>query len=68
MQQEIVDETDVFEDVNAGVRVRRGTQRVDVANFLAMFEHKLNHLQVGLPTPSRATPPRRKACAASHGK
>lgn len=44
VQQEIVDETDIFEDVNAGVR--RGGQRVDVANFLAMFEHKLNHLQV----------------------
>lgn len=43
LQQEIVDETDIFEDVNAGVR-RRG-QRVDVANMLAMFEHKLNHLQ-----------------------
>lgn len=43
MQQEIVDETDIFEDVNTGLR--RGGPRVDVANFLAMFEHKLNHLQ-----------------------
>lgn len=44
MQQEIVDETDIFEDVNTGLR--RGGPRVDVANFLAMFEHKLNHFQV----------------------
>ncbi len=44
MQQEIVEETDIFEDVNTGLR--RGGPRVDVANFLAMFEHKLNHFQV----------------------
>ena len=54
LQQEIVDETDIYEDVNTGLR--RGGQRVDVANLLAMFEHKLNHLQVSLafPTESRA--------------
>lgn len=44
LQQEIVDETDIYEDVNTGLR--RGGPRVDVANFLAMFEHKLNHFQV----------------------
>ena len=44
MKQEIVDETDIYEDVNTGLR--RGGPRVDVANFLAMFEHKLNHFQV----------------------
>ena len=50
LQQEIVDETDIYEDVNTGLR--RGGQRVDVANLLAMFEHKLNHLQVGLAIPT----------------
>ena len=45
-----MDETDIFEDVNTGLR--RGGPRVDVANFLAMFEHKLNHFQVELSPPS----------------
>ena len=40
-----MDETDIYEDVNANV-LRRGGTRVDVATFLTMFEHKLNHLQV----------------------
>ena len=53
MQQEIVDETDIFEDVNTGLR--RGGPRVDVANFLAMFEHKLNHFQVQTFRPSTRT-------------
>ena len=44
MQQEIVDETDIYEDMNTGSR--RNVQRADVANFLAMFEHKLHHSQV----------------------
>lgn len=51
VQQEIVDETDIFEDVNTGLR--RCGQRVDVANFLAMFEHKLHHLQVSFCAPSK---------------
>lgn len=52
VQQEIVDETDIYEDVNTGLR--RGGPRVDVANFLAMFEHKLNHFQVWISSSSHA--------------
>lgn len=41
MQAEIVDETDIYEDVNRRV-LRRGGARADVATFLTMFEHKLH--------------------------
>ena len=44
MQQEIVDETDHYEDMNT--LSRGNVQRAGVANFLAMFEHKLLHSQV----------------------
>ena len=40
-QAEIVDETDVYEDVERQVLRQRG-QRADVAHYLAMFEHKLH--------------------------
>ena len=39
-QAEIVDESDIYEDVDRRV-LRRGGARADVAAFLAMFEHKL---------------------------
>lgn len=41
VQAEIVDETDIYEDVNRRV-LRRGGTRADVATFLTMFEHKLH--------------------------
>ncbi|BDA50022.1 Metal transporter CNNM4 [Coccomyxa sp. Obi] len=41
IQAEIVDETDIYEDVNRRV-LRRGGTRADVATFLTMFEHKLH--------------------------
>jgi len=48
MQQEIWDETDIEIGVGAdgSTGLRRGGPRVDVANFLATLEHKLNHSQV----------------------
>jgi hypothetical protein len=46
MQQEIWDETDIEIGVDTITGVRRGGPRVDVANFLATLEHKLNHSQV----------------------
>ena len=48
MQQEIWDETDqeVGPGVDGSTGQRRGGPRVDVANFLATLEHKLNHSQV----------------------
>ena len=44
-QAEIVDETDIYEDVNARVP-RQVAARVDLATFMMMFEHKLSHQQV----------------------
>lgn len=41
-QAEIVDETDIYEDVNRRVLRRGGTDRADVATYLTMFEHKLH--------------------------
>ncbi|EIE23075.1 DUF21-domain-containing protein, partial [Coccomyxa subellipsoidea C-169] len=41
IQAEIVDETDIYEDVNRRV-LRRGGTRADVATYLTMFEHKLH--------------------------
>ncbi|KAK9814494.1 hypothetical protein WJX72_006765 [[Myrmecia] bisecta] len=40
IQAEIVDETDIFEDVDKQVP-RRGGTRVDIARYLCLFDHKL---------------------------
>ncbi|KAK9793438.1 hypothetical protein WJX73_001824 [Symbiochloris irregularis] len=45
IQAEIVDETDVYENVNTRLP-RQVAARVDVATFMMMFEHKLRHQQV----------------------
>ena len=42
VQAEIVDETDIFEDVERRVP-RQVAARADVANFMTLFEHKLRH-------------------------
>ena len=44
-QAEIVDETDVYENVNTRVP-RQVAARVDLADFMMMFEHKLSHQQL----------------------
>ena len=41
LQAEIVDESDIYVDVERQVLRQRG-QRADVAHYLAMFEHKLH--------------------------
>lgn len=41
MQAEILDESDIYEDVNRRV-IRRDRERADIASYLAMFEHKLH--------------------------
>jgi len=47
-QAEIVDETDIYEDVNRRV-LRRGGARADVATYLTMFEHKLHATALSVP-------------------
>ncbi len=41
MQAEILDESDIYEDVNRRL-IRRDRERADVASYLAMFDHKLH--------------------------
>ena len=41
VQAEILDESDIYEDVNRRV-IRRDRERADIASYLAMFEHKLH--------------------------
>ena len=40
-QAEILDESDIYEDVNRRL-VRRDRERADTASYLAMFDHKLH--------------------------
>ncbi len=47
-QAEIIDETDVYEDVNRRV-LRRGGARADVATFLTMCAHAAPPLQSLIP-------------------
>jgi len=41
MQAEILDESDIYEDVNRRL-IRRDRERADIASYLAMFDHKLH--------------------------
>ena len=41
LQAEILDESDIYEDVNRRL-LRRDRERADIASYLAMFEHKLH--------------------------
>lgn len=41
MQAKILDESDIYEDVNRRL-IRRDRERADIASYLAMFDHKLH--------------------------
>ena len=41
VQAEILDESDIYEDVNRRL-IRRDRERADIASYLAMFDHKLH--------------------------
>ena len=41
VQAEILDESDIYEDVNRRL-LRRDRERADIASYLAMFDHKLH--------------------------